>query len=84
MLNFRGWRNGAKEREKSTAAHRSRTFIPSVIDLTAHAFNLPPSLFVNDDSDGDPTFEAPTFEVLEPIPPPRRRGRRRRRNTPPT
>jgi hypothetical protein len=36
---FRTWRNGARERErereKSFAAYRTRTFIPSVIDLTA-------------------------------------------------
>ena len=80
MVDFiRAWRNGAKERDKSSVARRTRTFIPSVIDLTAHAFNLPPNLFVEDDLEGDPTFEDP-----EPIPRSRRRRRQRRRVTPTT
>ena len=36
MMDFyRAWRNGAKEREKPSAAHRTRTFIPLVIDFAA-------------------------------------------------
>lgn len=62
---FRTWRNGAREREKSSAAYRARTFIPSVIDLTAiHGFQV-----IEDNSE---------TEDVELIPRPVRRQRRRR------
>lgn len=73
MMDFRAWRNGAREREKSSAAHRTRTLIPSVIDFTAVAFNQQPNLFVEDNLERDPTYED-----VELIPPPIRRRRRRR------
>lgn len=77
---FRAWRNGAKAREKSSTAHRTRTFIPSVIDLTAiHAYNPPPDWFIEDNLEIDPTYED-----VELIPRPIRRLRPRRRVTPST
>jgi hypothetical protein len=76
-MDFRTWRNGAREREKSSAAHRTRTYIPSVIDLTAsYAFNQQPALFRFEDN----LETVPTYEDL--IPHPIRRRRQRRLVTP--
>jgi hypothetical protein len=78
MMYFRTWRNGAREREKSSAAHRTRTFIPSVIDLTAiHAFNQQPGWIIENDLD-------PTYEDAELIPQRVRRRRQRQQVTPST
>lgn len=81
MMDFRTWRNGARDREKSSAAHRTRTIIPSVIDLTTaiHAFNQQPNWFIEDNLEIDPTYED-----AELIPRPIRRQRQRRRVTPST
>ena len=86
MIEFRAWRNGARERENSSAAHRTRTFIPSVIDLTAiHAqpnwFRIEDSVLVPIEDDLE---TGPTSEDAELIPRPIRRRRHRRRATPVT
>ena len=79
-MDFRTWRNAAREREKSYAAHRTRTLFPSVIDLTAiHAFNQQPNWFIEDNLEIDPTYED-----VELIPRPIRRRRQRRRAAPST
>ena len=79
MMNFRAWKDGSREREKSSAAHRTRTFFPSVIDLTAiHAFNQEPNWFVEDNLEGDPTYD----EDVGLVPLPIRRRRQRQRVTP--
>lgn len=89
MMDFRTWRNSARDREKSSAAYRTRTYIPSVIDLTAiHALDQQPNWFriednllvpIEDDLETDPTYQD-----TELIPRPIRRRRQRRRATPGT
>ena len=87
MMDFRTWRNGAREREKSSATYRTRTFIPSVIDLTSiHALDQQqPNWFRIEDN-----LLVPIEDDLETnpdtglIPRPIRRRRQRRRATPGT
>jgi hypothetical protein len=72
---FRTWRNGAREREKSSAAHRTRrfSFIPSVIDLTA----IHNESQVNEDNSDLEGFQE-VIDEDELIPRPVRRRRPRR------
>jgi len=72
------WRN-EREKIKSSAAHRTRTFIPSVIDLTAiQVFN--PQFHIEDNLETDPNYE--DTSDIELVPRPLRRQRQRRRAAP--
>ena len=89
MMDCRTWRNSARDREKSSAAYRTTTLIPSVIDLTAfHASDQQPNWFRIEDNllvpirDGLETD--PTYQDSDLIPRPTRRRRQRRRATPAT